>query len=461
MSIVFYDLSFLVIFTLAVVLFLYKRRSKLEREGILYLYRTQIGIKFINYVGGRFEKFWSKLGYVVIFSGYVMMITMVYLLIQILYIYIKQPLFVQAIKIPPIAPLIPYLPSLFKADFLPMFYFTYWIISIAIIATVHEFSHGIFARHARLKIKSTGFGFLGPLLAAFVEPDEKKMQKIDKKNQLAILCAGSFANLITAILFFFIMWLFFIGTFIPSGVIVGGYSSTQVSTADISSMGGGIGISIDGFNLTQIEVGENIYFTNLEKVNLSSEKINVFIDSPALRAELMGIITEFDGEEVKDSFDLSEKLYKRNVGDKIVVKTLLNDSREEYEITLGKNPINQSLPFLGIVLGTQASRGVLGGLRETISFFKVPGTNYLSKINWDLGVFIYNLFWWIILINISVALVNMLPVGIFDGGRVFYVTMLTVLKSERWAKKAYLAATYIIILVFVLLTVIWGVNYFK
>ena len=55
--------------------------------------------------------------------------------------------------------------------------FFYWIISIFVIAVVHEFSHGLIARANNIKVKSSGFAFLALLVpiipAAFVEPDEK------------------------------------------------------------------------------------------------------------------------------------------------------------------------------------------------------------------------------------------------------------------------------------------------
>jgi len=42
--------------------------------------------------------------------------------------------------------------------------FFYWIISIFIIAVVHEFSHGIVARAHNIKIKSSGFAFLSIII---------------------------------------------------------------------------------------------------------------------------------------------------------------------------------------------------------------------------------------------------------------------------------------------------------
>ena len=161
MSFYLYDITFLVIFTLFVVLFLYKRRANLKKEGIMFLYRTQVGVKFINHVGTKYKKSLKVFSFLAIISGYILMAVMMYLLGRLIYIYLFVPEVVRAIKIPPLMPLIPYLPEVFKIDFLPSFYFTYWIIAIAVIAFFHEFAHGIVARRYGIKIHTTGFGFLG------------------------------------------------------------------------------------------------------------------------------------------------------------------------------------------------------------------------------------------------------------------------------------------------------------
>ena len=53
MSFVIYDLILFALFTLAVVIFLYSHRKNLKREGIIYLYRTSIGLKLIDWFGEK------------------------------------------------------------------------------------------------------------------------------------------------------------------------------------------------------------------------------------------------------------------------------------------------------------------------------------------------------------------------------------------------------------------------
>src|SRR3989338_2602578 len=201
MSFYIYDITFLVIFSIVVGIFLWRKKHNLKREGILYLYRTQVGLKFIDHVGGKYKKTISVLAFLGVVTGYILMSSVVYLFYKLVYIYLFAPEIVREIKIPPLMPLIPYLPEAFNISFLPPFYFTYWIIAISVIAIFHEFAHGIIAKRYGVEVKTTGFGFLGPFLAAFVEPDEKQMEKKTKFQQISILSAGTFTNLILAILF--------------------------------------------------------------------------------------------------------------------------------------------------------------------------------------------------------------------------------------------------------------------
>lgn len=218
MSFYIYDIAFLVVFFLVAGIFLYINKKNLKFEKPLLIYRTKVGLKIIDYLSRKFRKQLRFLSYVVIGVGYMLMVAMIYLLVQIIYIYFKFPAIVKAVKIPPFMPLIPYITEIFNVqEIFPPFYFTYWIVAIAIIAVFHEFAHGIFARYNKIKVKSTGFGFLGPFLAAFVEPDEKQMKKKSKFAQLSILSAGSFANIILTILFILIMWGFFAVAFTPAG----------------------------------------------------------------------------------------------------------------------------------------------------------------------------------------------------------------------------------------------------
>lgn len=144
----FWDLLLMGLFLAFVVTFLIRRRRKIKRDGLLYLYHTKWGINWIDKVGTKYKKTLKVLSHFAVWLGYILMAGMVYLFGRIVYLYAFHG---DALKssmngLPPIAPLIPYLPQMFKLSFLPPFYFTYWIIALAIIAITHEFFHGIFAK---------------------------------------------------------------------------------------------------------------------------------------------------------------------------------------------------------------------------------------------------------------------------------------------------------------------------
>ncbi|HLC86942.1 MAG TPA: site-2 protease family protein [Candidatus Nanoarchaeia archaeon] len=477
MDFIVYDIILLILFAIFLSSFLYVGRKNLKREGLLLLYKTSWGIKLIENIGKKYKKTIKALSYVSISLGYVLMASMIYFLYQIVKVYIFRPDVVSAVKVPPLIPLVPYLPQVFKLDFLPPFYFTYWIIIIAVIAITHEFSHGIFASFSNIKIKKTGFGFfpffLPIFLAAFVELDEERMAKKPKFIQLAVLSAGTFANVLTAIIFFVIFWAFFSLAFVPAGVVFDAYPYT---TLDVSTV-----MSVNGIQLSDPSIEKIIELTKEDELNkivadgkvfvstknslekqlaIDGNKINLYYDSPAINSRIIGAIIEINGVKTNSMDKFKEEILKYSPGDKIKIKTDAGDEGGilEYEIVLGDNPEDPGKPWIGIAFFERSGKGISGKISELVSSFREPHIYYKPKFG-ELGLFIYHLLWWIILISISVALVNMLPVGIFDGGKFFYLTIWGITKSEKKAKKAFAFMTYLFLLIVIVLMVFWAINF--
>lgn len=450
-----YDITFFVLFSLFVVLFLYFKRDKIKREGIIFLYKSKFGLKVIDYIGTKYKKLLSALELPMITICYISMVVMIYLLFKIAYTFLNFPEVVRAVKIPPILPLIPYIPEIFKVEFLPHFYFTYWIIVLGVTAIFHEFFHGIFSKKNNVKIKTTGFYFLGPFTGAFVEPDEKKVDNLGFREQAAIFGAGSFANWILTVIFFLIMWGFFAAAFQPSGVIFNSYDFKLVNYSDIQEIKGQSYLQFNGgINLTEITAGNKTFFVK----NITKEGYMVaFENSPALKAGLRGVITSIDSKKIRDYDELRSVFLSKKPGDKIVIETLYDEKTKSYEITLGQKN-NRS--YLGIILIDTSSKGAISRIRAWMTFFKDPNTYYAPKALDDLTIFIYNLIWWMVFINLSVALGNMLPLGIFDGGRFFYITIRRIFKSENIAKKFLTGSTYLFLFIFLLLMVAWAFSVF-
>ncbi len=475
MNFVIYDIIFLVAFAIFLGIFLYTRRKNVKREGILLLYRAHWGIKFINKIGKKYKKTLHFLSYISITVGYFLMGIMVYLFGKIVWLYVFNPSIVKAIKVPPIAPLIPYLPQAFNLSFLPNFYFTYWIVIIAIVAIFHELAHGIFSARYNVNIQKTGFGFFPyffPILpAAFVEPDMKQMMKKKKHNQLAILSAGTFANILTAILAVFLLWGFSALAFAPGGVTYDGYAQATIGMENILTINGvpvqnvtyeGILdlINEEGFN--EIETVHGNFIITKQLLELpgthAGDRLQLYFDSPAIKENLQGSILAINGENIKSLDALSEELSKYSPNEEITL-TIKENEVVERTITLGEHPLEQNRAWLGITFFERGSGGIMGFVYNAMENFREPHVYYEPQWG-QFSEWGYDLLWWLVLICFSVALVNMLPVWIFDGGRVFYLTVLGITKSKKVAMKSFKIVNYLALFLVILLIVFWFIGVF-
>ncbi|MDP3986798.1 MAG: site-2 protease family protein [Nanoarchaeota archaeon] len=430
-------------------------------------------MKLIDKIGKKYQKTLRFFSYVSVASGYILMAGMLYLTYTIVKIYFFSPSIVRAVKVPPIMPLVPYLPQVFKLDFLPPFYFSYWIVIIAIVAVTHELAHGIFMKRYNIKIKSTGFAFFPRFVpifpAAFVEQDETSMVKAKNFEQMAVLGAGTFANVLTSVFFLVILLIFSATAFAPSGVVYDSYAISTVGLAGISSINGvnlnnpshAELINHSGEGLNEITYGNSTYLATRTMLEGQANKENIIIyhSAPAIKNSISSIITKVDGIEVNSLEGLVEELSKHSPGEEITITTVEDDGEVDRDIILEEHPEMPGSSWLGIAFSLQGSDRLLGKVMEGLSF-RDPNTYYEPRFD-GLSVFIYNLLWWLVLIGISVAFVNMLPVGIFDGGRFFYLTVLSLTKNEKIAQRAFAISTQFFLILLFAIMIFWVVGFFR
>jgi membrane-associated protease RseP (regulator of RpoE activity) len=452
-----YDVGFLVLFSLWVVWFLRSRKEHLGREGIIFMYRTQFGVDAIKYVGDNFKKTLHALKYVIITVGFILMGAMIWMLGQTVSIYLLHPEITKIIKAPPIAPLIPYFPKLFGMEsFFPPFYFAYFIVALAIVAIVHEFSHGIFMRLFKIKIKSTGLVFLGPILGAFVEEERSGFEKKKKVEQMTVLGAGVFANIVFALIFYGLYVAFFFSSFAASGYIFNSYGVAALPVSDIS------GVSRLG-NLTVILTANGTYYLDdglaIQLTQNVSDYLIVYPEAPAVLSGMRGAIIQADDVKITGQDKLREFLENKHPGEAVTFVTEDIDGIKEYDVVLGEHPNeNISYGYLGVGHNSASPRGVIQ--RSLVWFMSFKDSSTLYKPTWDgeFVYFIYHLFWWVMIINLLVALFNMMPLGMLDGGRFFYLAILGIFRSEKVAKMAYRVAGYAILFAFLLLMFFWFIR---
>ncbi len=451
-----YDLGFLVLFSLGVFWFLRNRREELSREGIIFMWRTQFGVKAIGWFAKKFGFVMRKMKWLIVGVGAVLMGAMIWMLGQTVAIYLLHPEITKLIKAPPIAPLIPYFPKLFGMEsFFPPFYFTYFIVALAIVAVCHEFAHGIFMRLFRIKIKSTGLVFLGPILGAFVEQGEKSFHSKKKLNQMTVLGAGVFANILVALLFYVLYVGFFFSSFAASGYIFNSYGVASVPLEDV-----------DGFesfgDLTRVLTGEGNYYLDeglaLQLEIENGEYLIAYVEAPAVLAGMKGAIVEANDVKILNVDSLRDFMESKNPGDAVHFVTEDVDGVNEYDIVLGEYPDSEGKAYLGIGHNEAEPRGFIQKVLNKFMGFKESSTYYTPTWDGDFVFFVYHLLWWVMVINLLVALFNMLPLGMLDGGRFFYLGVWGLTGRERIAKWAYKFATYLILFMFVLMMFFWFIR---
>ncbi len=278
-----------VAFYVLAILLLYLFRKKFEFQGIVALFKTQFGVKFMTDLGKKHPKFWNVVGTIGIVIGYIGMAFITAYLVWGLYALVFVP------DAPPaLSPVIPGV----KIPGVP-FAFPLWYTLIALFFAiiVHEAMHGILASAYKIPIKSSGFAFLGPIPGAFVEPDEKTMAKRSRKEQLAILAGGPFANVVLAII--------------------------ALALTFTLSIAAGTMIDNTGVAYTSIDDGTAAAAAGLPAV---------------------GTITAVDGVPVLDTTTLLSLLGEKKPGDALTVTA----ENTDYAVTLAASPTDADKAYLGV-----------------------------------------------------------------------------------------------------------------
>src|SRR3989344_4905155 len=196
----FYTLSILV-FVLFLGIHIYTHRKNIEiKYYLLYLWRTKRFRNTIDKVAQLSPEFWKAAGTFAIFlCGLAMVFGILSVLEQ------DYKILSGEIKQPAAQLVFPTLAKEGSVDggiiYIP---FWFWFFTIAAILIPHEFMHGVIARAQKIKLKSVGLLLFAIFPGAFVEPVDSQVKRAPLKEKLRIFAAGSFANFLTAIIFFFI-----------------------------------------------------------------------------------------------------------------------------------------------------------------------------------------------------------------------------------------------------------------
>lgn len=374
-----YDLIFAIAFYFILYLIFLKYREKFDVQSkVFIMYRAQWGITLMDKIAKKFPKLLKVLGFVSVVTGFLGMAV-----IFVILLHGTLNLIIVPEAKPVLAPILPGV----TVPGAPTLSFWHWIIGILVIAALHEFMHGVYSRLHHIKVKASGIAFLGPILAAFVEPDEKQLQKSSKYKQLTIISAGPFANFLLAALVFLIL----IFVFNPLGEKLITYEGVMISSID-----------------------ENL------PINQTRLRPGMTIDS-------------INGIPITTVEQFSSELNKYQPGQEIEVKS--NGSL--VAVALGSYKDEPTKGRLGV--GISHARVAV---KEEYSWFKplYPVFGWFLKLTF-----------WLFTISLGVGLFNLLPLGPIDGGRMFMLASLWITKdNQNRAKKIWTTATWLcLILIFI------------
>jgi len=360
----FMEYKTVIIFYSFVFLMILINRKKFEIQAkFIAIYKTKWGLKLMDTLGIKYRELFRLLGLIGIGAGFFGMILVFCLLIWQLYMLIVNPspemgvaILIPGVKIPG-API-----------FVPLWY---GIISIFVLATVHEFSHGVLARAYDLKIKSSGIVFFGPIIGAFVEPDEKQLVKRSDVEQYSVFAAGPFSNMILGGVCLVIFLLL---------------SSAAMNFQEP------VGVSFPSY----YEEGYPMELAGIEPGSL---------------------ITMIDGKEILTSTDLQLQLLRTEPTTPIVIE--VNGTTKA--VITAHNPENNDFAFIGI------------SKVETVYELK-EGAN---QIGFNIVYWFKGLFEWMFKLNFAIGLINLLPMGPIDGGRMFQTAMRKMIPNKKKADKVW------------------------
>ncbi len=353
----------------AIILLILLLRHKFEWQGFaMGICRTNTGLKLMTRWGTKYRGLLIVFGYIGIGIGFAGMGLIMWSLLH------GAWKFVTDIAAPPVVT--PVIPGFAVPGFggLEVPLVIGWIALFALLV-IHEFSHGLVSVAHRIPVKSSGLLVFGPLFGAFVEPDEKKVDREHETVNYAISAAGPWSNILTA------------------GIAI------LLSIVLIAPFGAWASPN-DGVLVKSVPDG---YPAALAGITAGS------------------VITAVDGVPVTTRAELSTQLDPVPPGAVVTLGT----SAGEFTLETAVNPENP-----------QSQKGYIGVI---IDEHRAPRAQDPFWVGLAFAARKIELFfYWFVLLSLGIGLANLLPIGPLDGGRMFRLAAQQIAGEKRgdwWWKK--------------------------
>ena len=305
-----------------------------------------------------------------------------------------------------------------------------WLAIICAIV-IHEGAHGIIARNLGLKVNSSGLlFFLFIPIGAFVDVDEEQIKKAKAKVSSRVMAAG-----------------------------VGG----NIAVAAVCL----IGVLVIVSGLTPIIDGVYVY--------------DVSQGLPAEQAGLLprDVLVSIDNVRINNTSNLREILDNKTAGDIISVTVARGEKWSTKFSTSVNLTRSENRTVMGVSVGDLMTEDRLRNYQtvtlDRLSMYLVPPalapglvpfSDSLAEFythplgpQWNVWA---NMLYWLWFVNVNVAVFNALPIYPLDGGRMFNITLKSLMKGDEREKlisritQAVTAALVFVLLAIVLLPFITG-----
>jgi membrane-associated protease RseP (regulator of RpoE activity) len=403
-------------------------------SGPFLLLKTEKGKKFIDKLS-KPKRFWKVYGDFSIALCIVVMFTFLVILIWVATLVLlipreRAPSPEMLLGIPGLNPIIP---------------LWYGIVALIIALVIHEFSHGILARLAKIKIESLGLVFFILPVGAFVEPNEEELKAMPKRKRSRLFAAGPTSNMIVAVICSLIFTQVFIASAEPKAIGNGVIDIVAESPAANASLQPGMIITSIHHNNTTTNLNTTGAFTLLMEKTSPGDNVTLTI--------------LHDGRYVQEEVNLTSREDNETRGYLGIYSVYTGTGKQIYHPTLYPESLEATMYSLIVYVSLPIRR--LSPIDEPYTDFYGPG-GALAGMPEPLFWVLANTFYWVFWLNLMLGLTNALPAIPLDGGYVFQDgldTFLSRVKKDMKAERREKIVKYVsyFLAFFILALILWQV----
>jgi len=386
--------------------------------GMVLMLRTSKGKKTLEIIS-KPRRFWRAYGEVSLWVCWVaMFLVSVIIILAIISMIIMgnqaepRPLS-ELVAIPGISPIIP---------------LGWGVLAFVICLVIHEFGHGIQARAHGMRVRNFGLLMLGPLpMGAFAEPEYSEISNSPRRERQRMFAAGPATNIFAAFILMVILGQV-AGQFEAANAGVHSSKIVLDSGADEAGLEPwDVIIAINGSQITDtgdfivvmdgLTADQNVPMQVIRYSNGTEETLQVNLsDKYAYYLELgMDAETlESIGIEEGDAFLGVQDLAGGTAG----VDRLAGWTHPDFETSALGYVISVPKGILDILITPFENQGV--AINPAQEVMLDSGDGWLASLI-GLGglLFLVNLLFWLIWVNILLGFTNLFPMIPFDGGHLF------------------------------------------